>query len=153
MTGAGQYSDAAALSFNPAQVTSAAARLLTTGRPRSPSAAGRLQDHGFEPGRKNFKRSLNARIDNTMAAIGWRGPGPVCADCGAPISPGRGLNARPRLAEEGAPKRPPSSRPLLDPVPRACRRRGWPATPAEPSRWESDVDYPVLSTGRSYRCR
>ncbi|MFF5984295.1 DegT/DnrJ/EryC1/StrS family aminotransferase [Streptomyces olindensis] len=75
VSGVGRYSDAAALSFNPYKnvgLCGKAGAVVTD----SAEIAERCRVagyHGFEPGRKNLKCEafgLNARIDNTMAAIG-----------------------------------------------------------------------------------
>ncbi|MFB7933189.1 DegT/DnrJ/EryC1/StrS family aminotransferase [Streptomyces sp. NPDC056039] len=75
VTGVGRYSDAAALSFNPYKNVGLCGKAgaVVTGSAEIAERCRVLGYHGFEPGRKNVKREaygLNARIDNTMAAIG-----------------------------------------------------------------------------------
>ncbi|MEU3934780.1 DegT/DnrJ/EryC1/StrS family aminotransferase [Streptomyces sp. NPDC029044] len=75
VTGVGQYSDAAALSFNPYKNVGLCGKAgaVVTGSAEIAERCRVIGYHGFEPGRKNVKCEafgLNARIDNTMAAIG-----------------------------------------------------------------------------------
>ncbi|AZM56028.1 3-oxo-glucose-6-phosphate--glutamate aminotransferase [Streptomyces sp. WAC 01529] len=75
VTGVGQYSDAAVLSFNPYKNFGLCGKsgAVVTGSAEIAERCRVLSYHGFVPGQKNIKCEtfgLNSRIDNTMAAIG-----------------------------------------------------------------------------------
>lgn len=74
VTGVGQYSDAAVLSFNPYKnfgLTGKAGAVVTRDGELG-DRLRRLAYHGFDPARKNVKQAdygFNAKIDNAMAAV------------------------------------------------------------------------------------
>lgn len=74
VTGVGQHSDAAVLSFNPYKnfgLTGKAGAVVTRDGEIA-EAARKLAYHGFDPERKNVKQDLfglNAKIDNSTAAV------------------------------------------------------------------------------------
>ncbi|MEU0725343.1 DegT/DnrJ/EryC1/StrS family aminotransferase [Streptomyces sp. NPDC006140] len=75
VTGVGRYSDAAALSFNPYKNVGLCGKAgaVVTDTAEIAERCRVAGYHGFAPGRKNVKceaYGLNARVDNTMAAIG-----------------------------------------------------------------------------------
>lgn len=74
VSGVGQYSDAAVLSFNPYKnfgLTGKAGAVVTKNHEVA-TRAEKFAYHGFEPEHKNVKAApfgLNARIDNVLAAV------------------------------------------------------------------------------------